>query len=307
MTTTFAVIITNYNYKDFVVEAVESVLQQTRPAHQIIVVDDGSTDGSRDVLQERYAGDARITLVFGENGGQLAGFQRGMALASSTVVCFLDADDRWGPAYLESLARVYDERADVGFIFSDILLFGNEEQHLKFAPGAVDLGYTAVSTYALTYWYGAPTSALSMRSAVAHWSLDLPTALAATWRLSADNCLVYGASLQGARKYYLPTGQVGYRIHGKNGWWSQRGHTEVYHNRLRSRGLIGHYARVAGMDDSCLELAKLEYRTKPRPDWGETRRYMEVCWRDRTSVFKKIERSLSMLKLHFRASRRTSP
>ena len=56
-----------------------------------------------------------------------------------------------------------------------------------------------------------------------------------TWRLSADNCLVYGASLFAGRKYFLPTGTVGYRIHGKNGWWSNRGNVERYLNRLRSR------------------------------------------------------------------------
>jgi glycosyltransferase involved in cell wall biosynthesis len=304
--TSFAVIITNYNYKDFVIEAIESVLRQTRQAQQIIVVDDGSTDGSRELLQERFGSDARVDLSFGQNGGQLAAFQRGMSLVSSTVTCFLDADDRWEPQYLQKIGEIYDNRPDVGFIFSDILLFGNEKDHVSFAPHAMDLGYTAVSTYALTCWYGAPTSALSMRSKVAQWALDLPPSLAATWRLSADNCLVYGASLQGARKYFLPTGEVGYRIHGKNGWWSQRGNNELYHNRLRSRGLISHYARTAGVDDFCLELAKLEFKTKPQPDWRETRRYMEVCWRDRTSVFKKMERSLSILKLHLRAKRQAS-
>ncbi|KAF1725213.1 glycosyltransferase family 2 protein [Pseudoxanthomonas japonensis] len=302
--TTYAVIITNYNYQSFVVEAIESVLRQNRAANQIIVIDDGSTDASRQVLQDKFGADSRINLIFSENGGQLTAFQRGMSLVASTITCFLDADDRWGPDYLEQIARVYDQRPDVGFIFSDIILFGNEQAHLRFAPHMVDLGYTAVSTYALTYWYGAPTSALSMRSAVATWALSLPEELARIWRLSADNCLVYGASLQGARKCYVPTGQVEYRIHGKNGWWSQRGDTEVYHNRLRSRGLIGHYARVAGLDDSCLELAKLEYKTKPAPDWSETRRYMEVCWRDRTSIFKKVERSLSIVKLYFRAKQR---
>ena len=302
--TTFAVVITNYNYQSFVAEAIESVLRQTHAARQIIVIDDGSTDGSRQLLQEKFGDDSRISLVFSENGGQLAAFQRGMSLVSSTVTCFLDADDRWGPSYLEQIARIYDQRPDIGFVFSDIILFGNEQAHLRFAPRMVDLGYTAVSTYALTYWYGAPTSALSMRSAVATWALSLPDELARIWRLSADNCLVYGASIQGARKCYVPTGQVEYRIHGKNGWWSQRGDTEIYHNRLRSRGLIGHYARAAGLDDSCLELAKLEYKTKPAPDWSETRRYMEVCWRDRASIFKKVERSLSIMKLYFRANQR---
>ena len=60
----------------------------------------------------------------------------------------------------------------------------------------------------LAHWYGAPTSALTLRAAMARRTLDLPEDFRATWRLSADNCLVYGTSVLGGRKYYLPTGQV---------------------------------------------------------------------------------------------------
>ena len=293
--TRFSVIVTCYNYKAFVEEAVDSALAQTRAAAQVIVVDDGSTDGSTELLQARYGGDPRVTLVCGENGGQLAAFQRGVAAATGEVLCFLDADDRWAPDYLEKIGAIYDARRDVGFVFSDITLFGNEARTVGYAARAVDLGYTAISTYVLTYWYGAPTSALSLRAAYARRCLDLPEAYTSTWRLSADNCLVYGASLFGARKYYLPTGSVGYRIHGNNGWWSNRSQTANYVNRLHSRALIGHYARMAGVDDSCIELAKLEYKTKPEPSWDETKRYASICLRGDAPFWKRFERALSVL------------
>ena len=79
--TSFAVVITSYNYRDFVGAAIDSALAQTRAAAQIIVVDDGSTDGSPDYLREHYGSDARVTLLCGENGGQLVAFQRGVAEA----------------------------------------------------------------------------------------------------------------------------------------------------------------------------------------------------------------------------------
>ena len=295
MSTTFAVIVTSYNDRAFVAEAVDSALAQTRAPEQIVIVDDGSTDGSPDVLRERYGADPRVTLLCGENGGQLVAFQRGVAAADADVLCFLDADDRWEPDYLAKIGEVYDSRKDVGFVFSDIVLFGDEKRRIGYADDAIDLGYTAISTWALTYWYGAPTSALSMRKIYAQRSLDLPAQLYLTWKLCADNCLVYGASVFGARKYFLPTASVGYRIHGNNGWWSNRGPTSNFLNRLHSRGLIGHYARVAGIDDSCLELAKLEYKTKPNPDWAETKRYMRLCMRGPSPSWKKLERALSIL------------
>ncbi|MCC7247366.1 MAG: glycosyltransferase family 2 protein, partial [Lysobacter sp.] len=180
-------------------------------------------------------------------------------------------------------------------VFNDIVLFGNETRTIAFANRPLDLGYTAIATWALTYWYGAPTSALSLRRALAERCLTLSPEAMAMWRLSADNCLVYGASLLGGRKYFLPTATVGYRIHGKNGWWSQRGPVETYRNRLRSRGLIGEYARMAGFDEPCLELAKLEYKTKPAPDWAETKRYARLCMRGDAPLWKRVERALSVL------------
>jgi len=293
--TRIAVVVTSYNYRDYVAEAVESALAQTRAPAQVVVVDDGSTDGSADLLKERYGDDPRVTLLCTENGGQLAAFQRGVARVDADVICFLDSDDRWEPDYLARVGAIYDSRKDVGFIISDMRWFGDQERVVGYGERAIDFGFTAISTYAATAWYGAPTSALSMRTEWARRSLQLPAEIIATWRLSADNALVYGASVLGARKYYLPTGSVGYRIHGSNGWWSNLGPEQTYLNRLRSRALIGHYARMAGMDDSCLELARFEFKTKPDPSWKETRRYAGLCLRGDAPWWKRGERALSVL------------
>lgn len=303
-TTTFAVVVTCYNYRDFVVEAVDSALAQTRAPKQVVVVDDGSKDGSQDLLRERYAYDPRVTLLMCENGGQLVAFQRGLAATDADVVCFLDADDRWEPAHLEKIGALYDARKDVDFVFNDIVLFGNESRTIAFADRATDLGYTAVATYELVHWYGAPTSAISLRRVLAQHCLDLPPEMAKRWRLSADNCLVYGASLFAGRKYFLPTGTVGYRIHGKNGWWSNRGPIESYLNRLRSRGLVDTYARMAGVSAASIELVKFEFKTKPDPSWREIRRYAGLAMRTRGSVFKRTERALSILAYALKSGKR---
>src|SRR5262245_20495652 len=174
MSTTFSVIVTCYNYKTFVEEAVDSALAQTRAPVQVIVVDDGSTDGSTELLKTRYGSDPRVTLVCGVNGGQLAAFQRGAAVAEADVLCFLDADDRWDPDYLEKIGALYDARRDIDFVFSDVVLFGKEEERIGFADRELDLGITAVATYLTAHWYGAPTSALSLRRVLALRTLDLP-------------------------------------------------------------------------------------------------------------------------------------
>lgn len=302
--TRFMVVVTSHNYRDFVIEAVDSALAQTRAPEAVVVVDDGSTDGSAELLRERYASDPRVTLLCGPNTGQLGAFRRGLAAFDADVACFLDADDRWEPGHLDAIGAHFDTRPNVDVIYTDVRLFGNESRTIAYARQPLDLGYTALSTWALAHWYGAPTSALALRLDLARRCVDLPEAIAAHWRLSADNCLVFGSSVLGGRKHFLPTGTVAYRIHGRNGWWSKRGVDESYRNRLRSRALIAHYARVAGLDPECFELVKHEHATKPAPTWAETRRYLRVAWQRSLSTTKSIERALGIVARHVRIAMR---
>ena len=235
-------------------------------------------------------------MISGINRGQLGAFQRGLSAVHAQVVCFLDSDDRWGPEYLARLGELYDTREDVDFVFSDLQQFGQQDRAMKFHDRAVDLGYTAISTYVLTQWYGAPTSALSMRTPWAQQALDLPEAFLRTWRLSADNCLVFGCSVLGAHKYYLPTGCVDYRIHGRNGWWSNRSPRIEYINKMSSSALIRHYADRVGMGPECIEFSKLEFMTKPNPTWSETRRYAKLVMMRRVAPWRKWERALNILR-----------
>jgi glycosyltransferase involved in cell wall biosynthesis len=294
--TTFSVVVTNYNYRAFVVEAVDSALAQTRAPVQVIVVDDGSTDGSQDLLRERYGDDARVTLRCVANGGQLSAFVQGIDGVTGDVVCFLDADDRWGPDYLIRIGALYDARADVDFVFTDMQLFGNEAGVDSYAGGATDLGYTALSTWVTGHWYGAGTSALSLRRPWALRTLDLPADVLKNWRISADNCLVFGASVLGAHKYFLPTGQVHYRVHGANGWWHNRQLESQFSHRFRSRSLINHYARAIGMDEHVLDLVRAEFLSKPAPSKAETRRYSRIAMRGHAPLIKRLQRAARILR-----------
>ncbi|NEQ21404.1 MAG: glycosyltransferase [Microcoleus sp. SIO2G3] len=95
-----SVIIGNYNYGDFVAQAIESVLNQTYRNFELIVVDDGSTDNSREII-ESYKD--RLTPIFQENSGQGAAFNAGIAHSKGEIVCFLDSDDYF---YNDKLAKV---------------------------------------------------------------------------------------------------------------------------------------------------------------------------------------------------------
>jgi glycosyltransferase involved in cell wall biosynthesis len=97
-----SVIITCYNYKAYVGEAILSVLGQTYQPYEIIVVDDGSTDGSADEIS-RFSG---VTLIKQENKGPGAALNTGIKAASGDAIALLDADDYWAPNKLERQIEV---------------------------------------------------------------------------------------------------------------------------------------------------------------------------------------------------------
>jgi glycosyltransferase involved in cell wall biosynthesis len=299
----FSVIVTCYNYREFVLEAVEAALAQSREPCEVVVVDDGSTDGSAELLNQHYENDPRVRLLCVPNGGQLSAFQRGLAVAQGDIVCFLDADDRWGVDYLERIGAVYDARPDVDFVFSDVCLVGNESGRQGYAPREVDLGYTVLSTWVHARWHGAPTSALSLRRPLAMRVLDLPPDFLANWRISADNCLVFGASVLGAHKYFVPTGAVDYRIHGRNGWWHDQARMATFAVMFRSRSLINHYAGCSRLDGHSLELAKPEFLSKPEPTWADACLYAGLAMRAPAPWWKRTERALSILRHGLRRRR----
>jgi len=84
-----SIIINNYNYGQFVGQAIESALDQTHPA-QVIAVDDGSTDDSREIIA-RF--ESRVLPIFKPNGGQGSAMNEGFAMATGDIVLFLDSDD----------------------------------------------------------------------------------------------------------------------------------------------------------------------------------------------------------------------
>src|SRR5262245_55510277 len=93
-----SVVIPAYNSAPWIAETVESVLAQTSPADEVIVVDDGSTDGTVDALAP-YG--SRITLISQPNGGAAAALNRGFAEAAGGYVARIGSDDLWDPRKLE--------------------------------------------------------------------------------------------------------------------------------------------------------------------------------------------------------------
>lgn len=99
-----SIIINNYNYDRFLTEAIDSALNQTYPQTEVIVVDDGSTDNSRNIIASY--GD-RIIPILQENGKQAAAFNSGFAISQGEIIIFLDSDDYLSPHVVERIVAIW--------------------------------------------------------------------------------------------------------------------------------------------------------------------------------------------------------
>ncbi len=103
-----SILITNHNYGRFLAAAIDSCLHQLRDGDEVIVVDDGSTDGSLHVARA-YGGDIR--LVAKRNGGQASAWNSGAAASSGEAICLLDADDIFVAGKLDAVRHALSQGA----------------------------------------------------------------------------------------------------------------------------------------------------------------------------------------------------
>lgn len=117
-----SVVITTHNYAQYVSDAIESVLAQTIPPAEVIVVDDGSTDNTLDVLAHYR----QIKVITQENRGVAAARTVGISEATQPYVVCLDADDKLDPRYIETLLPAIRASRDVGIVYSNLTLFSDD-------------------------------------------------------------------------------------------------------------------------------------------------------------------------------------
>lgn len=109
-----SIIINNYNYGHFLSEAIDSSLKQTYSCIEVIVVDDGSTDNSREIIS-RYK--EQIIPVLKENGGQASAFNAGFEASRGDIIFMLDSDDIFIPEKVAEIVKVFGQYQDIGWCF----------------------------------------------------------------------------------------------------------------------------------------------------------------------------------------------
>ena len=113
------VVVPVYNNRDTVVDAILSALRQVPPPAEVLVVDDGSTDGSAAVVRDAFRAEPLVRVIPQENAGPSRARNRGIAEASHPYLAFLDADDEWLPDKLALQSQVLASEPAVGLVACD--------------------------------------------------------------------------------------------------------------------------------------------------------------------------------------------
>ena len=205
-----SIVIDNYNYPEYVVEAIDSALGQTHKDLEVIVVDDGSTDNCPEILR-RYA--SRVKLVLKTNGGQASAFNAGIALATGDVVMLLDADDMLRPDAAATVAAAW--RPGMAKIHYPLALIDKDGTSLGGAVPRVSLPSGDLSQEVLRrgFYVSSPTSGNAFSRETLQRLMPIPGE--EEWRQGAEGYLVFLAPFFGDIGA-IPERIAYYRIHGKS-------------------------------------------------------------------------------------------
>jgi glycosyltransferase involved in cell wall biosynthesis len=243
-------IIDSYNRDRFLAEANDSALDQTYPFVEVIVVDDGSTDNSLNIIAN-YGN--RIIPVLKSNGGQASSLNEGFKASKGKIIFFLDCDDLFYPEKIDKIVNYFIENnlVDLTVIFNNLFevidkdgfsmsnkmvsdIFASQEYEWKLLSKFIpdfhfysffeeEMNYVShpdqVYEYARRYRYipfiGMPTSSISISRAMAEKLFPLPVVDGC--KVSADELIVKAASLIG-KVYSTKITLTKFRFHDNNNW-----------------------------------------------------------------------------------------
>jgi glycosyltransferase involved in cell wall biosynthesis len=224
------IVITNHNYANYLGEALDSALAQTHPAVHAIVVDDGSTDGSRELLERRRSG---AEVVLKERGGQASAVNAGLERCRGEVLILLDADDRLHPRTAELAAAAFAADPALSKVQFPMLVVdvdgrptGARKPDPRLGAPTGDVRRAELASPFDLPWL--PGGGTAFRTAAVRRILPIPEG--SFPRHGADWYLVHLCALLGTAALLEEPG-ADYRVHGANGYERDRERLDLGHVR----------------------------------------------------------------------------
>ncbi len=241
-----AAVIPLYNHREFIADAVKSVLSQTRRVDRVIVVDDGSTDGSAEVVRQLC--DSRVELIQQQNQGAHATINRGVLLADpADYIAILNSDDLFHPSRIErAVSRLEtDPRADVVCARFNIIDSEGREQDPGVRARWVD-GAWSDEEASLPWWLGVANLAKTTSNLVGRRSYFLSHPFQ-DYRFVHDYFFVILCALE-RKLALLPEELLSYRVHSSNTIKSSPPENVTKEVLLMNVNLLRHLAPELALD-----------------------------------------------------------
>ncbi len=223
-----SIIMGNYNYGEFIRQAIDSALNQTYKNVEVIVVDDGSTDDSREIISS-YGN--KVVPIFKDNSGQHANYNAGFAASRGEIICFLDSDDWFVAEKIEKLVAAFQSSEAIGWCFHSVKLVDKNNNPLP-KISETQSYTTHRCDYRKLLKLGKlppcipPSSALSFERSVLEKILPMPTAKAVS---SSDHYVKFMA-VGLSEGFILGDALTIQKIHGNN---AASGRKDVMHLKAR--------------------------------------------------------------------------
>lgn len=207
-----SILISNYNYGRFIEKAIDSVLNQTYPHIEIIVVDDGSTDNSSDIITNYKD---QIVPILKENGGQASALNAGFAASKGDIICFLDADDIFVPEKVQKVVNVFSSSQDISWCFHRIkLIDANTGAFIRLSQesSSRECDFRSDIRKGKISFTSPPTSGLCFTRSLLEQILPMPESEAST---AADRYVKLSAIVL-SKGFFLDEQLTLQQIHGSN-------------------------------------------------------------------------------------------
>lgn len=208
-----SVILNNYNYDKYLREAVESALSQSYKNREIIVVDDGSTDKSREIIKSYWG---KIIPVLKENGGQGSAMNAGFRISKGEWICFLDSDDVWLTEKILKVIEVAKRNPDAVMIYHKVQPISSSGDYIdRPIPSKLFRGNIRKKLMRMGgWWMYPPNSANCFRRCFLEKVMDIPEK---EFRICADAYLSDLAPFYGKIDFVDEVLSL-YRLHESNYW-----------------------------------------------------------------------------------------
>lgn len=300
-----SVIITNYNFSKYITDAITSVINQTYDNIELIIIDDGSTDNSQEIIQE-YKFNPNIKIILKNNGGQLSCLNHAVKLITGDIVFLLDSDDSFFSNYIEQTIDFYKNNPSYDIVSCQHLdtdaygkVLTNENR------GNIFHGFTLLATYYLQDYIGNITSTISIKSSM--FKKLLPMEIESDWSSSSiDTLLHYSVALAGGKAYYSNQYFVYRKIHGENltiKWKSGEALTLSYRHKRHFQIIrLFHFVinKYTGDIKNLDYLISREYLSRNPKNLRLILKYLHILFLMNQSIIFKISMIIMTLKVYFK-------